>query len=127
MAKWNNSTLYAQTNLSAFGWTNLQFVVPATAARTTLEFDFNNDPGAFGLDDVTVQTYPGPLLTINPSGTSMVVTWPLSASSYSLFSATNPASLGAWTGVSQKPVTNGSQISVTLPHSGGETYYRLQK
>ena len=48
IAKWNNSTLYAQTNLGAFGWTNLQFVVPATTASTTLEFDFNNDPGAFG-------------------------------------------------------------------------------
>ena len=33
IAKWNNSTLYARTNLNAFGWTNLQFIVPATAAQ----------------------------------------------------------------------------------------------
>ena len=66
VAKWNNLKLYTRTNLNAFGWTNLQFVVPATAARTTLEFDFNNDPGAFGLDDVTVQTVPGPVLTRLP-------------------------------------------------------------
>ncbi len=60
-AKWNDSTLYAQTNLNAFGWTNLQFVVPATTTSTTLEFDFNNDPGAFGLDDVTVEPVPAPV------------------------------------------------------------------
>jgi hypothetical protein len=44
IAKWNNSTIYAQTNLNAVAWTNLRFVVPATSAKTTLEFDFNNDP-----------------------------------------------------------------------------------
>ena len=53
--KWNGSTLYAQTNLGAFGWTNLQFVVPASTGNTTLEFDFSNPPAAFGFDDVSVE------------------------------------------------------------------------
>ena len=126
-AKWNNAAMFAQTNLNAFGWTYLQFIVPATAAHTPLEFDFNNDPGAFGLDDVTVQLYPGPVLTINQLGSNMIVTWPLSASSYALFSTTNLAPPVAWASVSQKPVTNGVQLSVTIPYNGGKTFYRLQK
>jgi hypothetical protein len=127
IAKWNGSTLYAQTNLNAFGWTNLQFGVPATAARTTLEFDFNNVPGAFGLDDVTVQAFLGPVLTVNPSGTGVVISWPLNASSYGLFSATNLAPPVVWSSVSQQSVTNGLVISVTVPHTGGAKFFRLQK
>ena len=127
VAKWNGSALYAQTNLTAFGWTNLQFVVSATAASTTLEFDFNEVPGAFGLDDVAVQTYPGQVLTINRSGANVVVTWPVSASSYSLYSATNLTPPVAWASVLQTPATNGAQISVTLPHTGGNAFYRLQR
>jgi hypothetical protein len=62
IAEWNHSPLYAQTNLNAFGWTNLQFVAAATAASTPLEFDFNEIPGAFGLDDITVEPVPAPVL-----------------------------------------------------------------
>jgi hypothetical protein len=61
-AKWNGSPLFASTNLPVLGWTNLQSIVTATGASGTLEFDFNNTPGAFGLDDVTVQTVPAPVL-----------------------------------------------------------------
>ena len=54
-ASWDGSVLFAQTNLSAFDWTNMQFVVPATSHSSTLEFQFNNEPAAFGLDDVSVE------------------------------------------------------------------------
>jgi len=72
IAQWNNSTLYAGTNLSALGWTHLQFVVPAITTSTTLEFDFNNDPGAFGLDDITVEPVPPPLLNAAADSSDMV-------------------------------------------------------
>jgi hypothetical protein len=128
MAKWNNSALYSGNNLNAFGWTNLQFVVPAIATRTTLEFDFNNDPGAFGLDDVTVQTFLGPVLTVNPLGTNVVVTWPLYASAYQLFYATNLTPPVSWLSVTQKTVTNGIVISATIPLTGGGSkYFQLKK
>ena len=129
IAKWNNSPLYAKTNLKAFGWTNLQFVVPATAAGTTLEFDFNNDPGAFGLDDVTVQTFPGPVLTVNPpSGTNFVITWPSYASGYQLYYATNLTPPVSWLIVTQTTATNGTVISATIPLTGGgNRYFQLKK
>ena len=90
-ASWNGSTLYAQTNLDAFGWTNLQFVVPATAAGTTLEFDFENDPAAFGLDDVVVETVPAPVLqSVTLTGANLTLTWSAVANlSYQIQSANN--------------------------------------
>ncbi|MGZ4974872.1 MAG: protease pro-enzyme activation domain-containing protein, partial [Limisphaerales bacterium] len=61
-AKWNGSTLFTGTNLPASGWTNMQYIVSSAGTSGTLEFDFNNTPGAFGLDDVTVQALPAPVL-----------------------------------------------------------------
>src|SRR5208283_4265746 len=87
----NGSTLYAQTNLGAFGWTNLQFVVPATSSRTTLEFDFANDPAGFGLDDVRVEALPAPVLqSVTLTGGIITLTWSAMANrSYQVQSASN--------------------------------------
>lgn len=75
-AKWNNSALYTQANLNAAGWTNLQFVVPATAKSTTLQFEFNNDPGAFGLDDVIVEPVPAPVVLAAPVASgNLALSW----------------------------------------------------
>jgi hypothetical protein len=59
--KWNGAALFDQTNRSPSGWTNLLFIVAASGGATTLEFDFRDDPGAWGLDDVTVQPIPNPV------------------------------------------------------------------
>ena len=115
-AKWNNSKLYARTNLTASGWTNLQFVVPATTARTTLEFDFNNDPGAFGLDDVSVQTIPGPVLN-SAAISSGNVTFSWSAflnASYQIQSTTNLVS-SAWANLGGPIVASNNFVNVSLP------------
>jgi subtilase family serine protease len=90
-ARWNGSTLSALTNAGAFGWTNLQFVVPATAARTTLEFDFEAYWGAYGLDDISVETAPAPVLqSVALAGGNITLTWSGVANlSYQIQSATN--------------------------------------
>jgi hypothetical protein len=51
---WNGSTLYDQTNLPAFGWSNYVFTVTATNTSTVLQLGFRNDPNWFGLDDISV-------------------------------------------------------------------------
>jgi hypothetical protein len=71
-------------------------------------------------------TVPPPLAT-SPSGTNVVVSWPLYASSYSLYSATNLTPPVAWSSVTNKPTTNGIVISATIPHTGGAKFFRLQK
>ena len=61
--QWNsNSTtanfVYNQSNLGAFDWTNLQFVVLAVTNQTTLQFAARNDVDFFNLDGVSVTPLP---------------------------------------------------------------------
>lgn len=116
-AKWNSSALYAQSNLDAVGWTNLQFVVSATSANTTLEFDFNNDPGAFGLDDVSVEPVPAPVLqAVALTNSSVHLTWSSVPNvSYQLQSAGSLSS-PAWTNVVK--ITATGNLTTTLQPVG---------
>jgi hypothetical protein len=68
-----------------------------------------------------------PQLTITPSGTNVLISWPLYAANYQLFSATSLNQPVTWNSVSQPTVTNGLQISVTLAQTGSQNFYRLQK
>jgi PKD repeat protein len=71
LVSWNGTTIFSRTNFSATGnspaaaWTNLQFVVTATATNTVLQFGFRDDPAAFGLDDISVVQVT-PALTLQP-------------------------------------------------------------
>lgn len=51
---WNGNTIYSQSNVGAGGWINLQFMLTAAGPQTVLRFDFLDDPGNLGLDDVSV-------------------------------------------------------------------------
>lgn len=65
-------------------------------------------------------------LNIAKSGTNVMVSWPALATGYQLQSATNLVSAG-WSGVTQTLSTNGSQLSVLVPVSGGQKFFRLKK
>jgi hypothetical protein len=67
-----------------------------------------------------------PSLAIVPSGTNVIVSWPLYASSYQLFFSTG-LTPPTWSSVTQKPVTNGILISVAIPHTNSSKLFRLQK
>jgi len=127
IAKWNNAKVYAQTNLNAVGWTNVQFVVPAIAAHTTLEFDFNNDPGAFGLDDITVEPVPRPVLNSAAVASGKIAfSWGgyLNAS-YQIQTTTN-LNLSGWSNVGSAIVATTNVISVTLPVGNApRQFYRV--
>jgi hypothetical protein len=64
---WGGTTLFDYTNLPALGWTNLQFVVSATAKNTVLEIGSRDDASELGLDDVSVTAAPPTLLGLTPS------------------------------------------------------------
>ena len=127
-ARWNGSTLYAKNNLGAFGWTNLQYVVPATAARTTLEFDFKNDSAGFGLDDVSVETAPAPVLqSATLAGSLITLTWSGVANlSYQVQSAGN-LSNPAWANVGAAVTAAGGLVSASEPFSKASPpqFYRV--
>lgn len=125
-ASWNDVTLYYQTNMAALDWTNLAYIVPAMSTSSTLEFDFDNVPGAFGLDDVTVQTVPAPVFqSASASGGTIMLTWSsIPSFSYQLQSASrlnNPA----WTNVGPPIIASGTLSSASEPVSAGSPFYRV--
>lgn len=61
---WNGKTLYNQSNIPIIPWTNLQFIVTATAASTVLEFEFEDSPYFLGLDDVSVIPITAPVFKL---------------------------------------------------------------
>ena len=126
-AKWNNSTLYAQNNLSAVGWTNLQFIAPAISTSTTLEFDFNNDPGSFGLDDVTVEPIPAPILnTAEVSGGDITLSWNAFLNiPYVIQSTTNLDGPG-WADVGSSILATNAVMNVSMPIGNAPAeFYRV--
>ncbi|MDB6067357.1 MAG: regulatory domain of in-like proprotein convertase [Pedosphaera sp.] len=68
-----------------------------------------------------------PVLTIVPNNAgNIILSWPASASGFNLeysgdFTSTN------WTSVVTAPVTNGGDITITLPMSGSQQFYRLRQ
>ena len=126
-AKWNGSALFAQTNLNAFGWTNMQFVVSATGAKSSLEFDFNNVPGAFGLDDVMVQNVPAPVFqSCTIASNHINLTWSSFATlSYQIQSETNLSNHN-WTNLGA-PITATNSLSSASESIGNSPsgFYRV--
>jgi hypothetical protein len=127
-ALWGGSVLYAQTNLSAFVWTNMQFVVPATSRSTTLEFEFNNVPAAFGLDDVSVEaTTLAPVFqSVTLSSNTLGLTW--SGVTNFAYQVQTTSDLGnpIWTNVPGTiMVTNGIATVSELMSSPTLQFYRV--
>jgi hypothetical protein len=126
-ANWNGSALYAVTNVPAFGWTNLQYVVPATSSSSTLEFELNQVPGAFGLDDVSVEPLPGPVLqSASMTGGAITFSWIGSAGlSYQIQSASDLLD-STWTNVPTTVSVSGNLVSATEPvGAASQKYYRV--
>ncbi|MDB6065923.1 MAG: hypothetical protein JWR26_2131, partial [Pedosphaera sp.] len=67
-----------------------------------------------------------PVLTILPGANGMSLSWPASASGFSLESSGDLSSTN-WTSVVTAPVTNGSDMTVTVPLSGSQQFYRLRQ
>lgn len=125
-AEWNNSILFSATNLPAFGWTNMQYLVTSAGTSGTLKFDFNNTPGAFALDDVTVQTAPGPVLnptTVSGGNFGMKIGAIINAW-YQIQCATNLSS--GWINVGSPVLATNTVMSISLPMGGSSgQFYRV--
>ncbi len=125
-AKWNGATLFAATNLPVLGWTNVHYVVSATGASGNLEFDFNEVPGGLGLDDITVQPIPVPILSATKvSGGNIAFSWTAIVNdSYQIQSSTNIS--GGWTNVGSAIVATNALMNISLPTGNApESFYRV--
>jgi uncharacterized repeat protein (TIGR03803 family) len=70
---------------------------------------------------------PAPTLTIIPSGTNVVLTWPTNAAGFALQSSTNLGSSTVWTTNSPAPVVVNGQNTVTHSISGAQQFFRLSQ
>ena len=124
---WNGSTLFMTTNLPVAGWTNMQYIVSSALKTGTLQFEFNNSPGAFGLDDVTVETIPGPTISSRAvSGGNISLSWSAFPTvTYQLQSATNLLK-GGWTNLGSPVLATNNAVSVSEPISGPGRFYRVE-
>ncbi len=74
-----------------------------------------------------VQMPDAPLLTLALTGTNTaLVSWPVTALSFQLQENMDLTLTDAWAAVTQPAVTNGAQISVTVPASMGTKFFRLK-
>jgi subtilase family serine protease len=126
---WNGQTLFDQIDTPpTFNWTNMQFVVQATANNTVLEFGSADDNGYLGLDDVSVTPIPTPLLQgVTKSGNSLQFSWnSLSGIIYQLQYSTN-LSKNNWSNLgSSITATSGSTGTSTPIGPDPQRFFRVQ-
>jgi hypothetical protein len=120
-------TLLNLTNLSAFNWTNEQFVVVATGTNSVLQFGFIDDPQFLSLDDVSLTPVPTPLLaTAAQTGGMLAFSWAaFPGLQYQVQYATNLLQ-SAWTNLGM-PITasNTSGAATVTNGADPQRFYRL--
>jgi hypothetical protein len=73
-----------------------------------------------------VQTPNAPLLTITRSNIFAVISWPDAATGFRLENNNNLSLTNGWATAPQTRSTNAGIISVTVPASSGNNFYRLK-
>jgi hypothetical protein len=128
-AQWNGTTVFSQSNLTGTSWTNLQFLVTATAAATTLQFGFEDNPAYFALDDVSVTTL-NPVSfnsTAKLAGGFQLVLNTVTGLVYQVQYTTNLLAAD-WTNLGSPTTANASTMTITDTNaiqSSPQRYYRL--
>jgi hypothetical protein len=127
IAKWNKTTLYAGSNLSASGWTNMQFVIAATTTSTKLEFDFNHVPGAFGLDDVTVEPVPAPIIkAASVSAGNVTLSWNAYLNVPYVVQSTTNFNQSGWANLGGTILATNKVMNVAIPAGSARAkFYRV--
>ena len=127
-AQWNGAIVVDLTNLPPVGWTNITLAVNAPGTNTLLQFNFRNEFGSFGLDDITVSppSTATPVLTITRASENVILTWSANATGYTLQSTTNLAT-PHWITTTPSPVAVSGQNTVTDPIAGAQMFYRLTR
>ena len=120
LVSWNGITLLDTTNLPAFGWTNLQFLVKATGTGMLLQFGFRDDPTALALENVSVMAAQPGITGLSLSGTNLVVNGinGLAGLTYGVLMSTNLAQpLSQWTPVATNTLNADGNFTITATNA----------
>lgn len=128
------TTIYMFTSASATGYHNGDGAFPqdpVILSGNTL-YGTAKSGGPNGTGTIFSIALPAPQLTITPSGTNIVVTWPtnvdgFNTDGYTLQSTTNLGSAAAWNPVSPGPVVVDGQFAVTRSITGTPQFYQLSQ
>jgi hypothetical protein len=97
-----------------------------TNVPTNLTGVLKIDAGAFHCLALSVPP-PGPRLQIVPSGSSVMISWPASASNFVLQSSSALASEAGWTNVLEPHQIIGAQATISQPISERQRFFRLSR
>jgi uncharacterized repeat protein (TIGR03803 family) len=129
---WAGQTLFAQTNLSQFGWTNMQFTAAANSSSTTLQFTFQQDYDYFGLDDiqVTPTTMSAPPVIVIQSakliGQNFEFSWNTTPTSLYQVQFTGNLNKTNWSNLGVPIAAPGSSLNATdIISTNVERFYRV--
>jgi hypothetical protein len=129
VVSWNGTTLFNALNLGAFAWTNMQFTVSATGTGTLLQFGFQNDINAFGLDDISVQplSAPAPVLeAVTQTKGIISFTWSTVPGLAYQVQYTGDLTTGAWTNSGGPLTATGKTLSASdSVSSSPRRFYRI--
>jgi hypothetical protein len=87
--------------------------------------NFSIDGGFWGII-AAVQTPGAPLLTITRSNSFAIVSWPDTATGFRLENNNNLSLTNGWATTPQARSTNAGVISITVPATTGNNFYRLK-
>jgi hypothetical protein len=132
LVEWNldtNSTtvLFQQADMAPFDWTNMQFLVRAAGTSTVLQFGAQNDPEAFGLDDVSVVAISAPVFQgVTLANSAVTLTWSaLPGLAYQVQYTTNLA-VGVWNNIgSPVTATNATLTLSDVQPPDPQRFYRV--
>lgn len=124
------TALYSTTQAPQLkSWTNMQFLVQANAAKSTLRFAALNQSNGFGLDDVVVKPVPSPVLNaIEFSNSVATLHWRASPKLHYLLQYRTSLTEGGWVNASSPITATKSTVSTTHTPSGTaptQIFYRL--
>jgi uncharacterized repeat protein (TIGR03803 family) len=128
----NFTTLHTFTAVSGNNYTNSDGAYPSAGLilsgnilyGTALQGGTNGNGTVFSLSLVAVSA---PQLTIKPSGTNVILTWPTNATGFTLESTTNLNPPAVWITNSPTPVVVNTNNIVTNGITGTKKFYRLSQ
>jgi len=119
--------IFLGTGESRWGDYSTTLVDPSDPTRFWTIQMYPSDTDVWSMQITELLTTQLPRLTIEAVGTNVLVSWPNFAAGYRLQSTAGLAPGNAWLTVTQTPFTNVNRISVLIPVTSNQKFFRLRQ